>query len=162
MLLFCFFISSNEAWLGFKKKNFLCCSVFIFSSFSLSLSLSRWIQLLLPMYDELCIFGMDKSTSSPRSGPSYTYPDSLTDHNAICYSSWDHISFSSFFLIYPVYHIYIYIYIYEEEKLCMMELSGRRWHRQMWHVQIEQPRGIQSIIMWSQRNLKWKILVTHD
>ena len=147
-------------WASKKKISCVVQCLFSLHSLSLSLSLSRWIQLLLPMYDELCIFGMDKSTSSPRSGPSYTYPDSLTDHNAICYSSWDHISFSSFFLIYPVYHIYIYIY--EEEKLCMMELSGRRWHRQMWHVQIEQPRGIQSIIMWSQRNLKWKILVTHD
>ena len=147
-------------WASKKKISCVVQCLFSLHSLSLSLSLSRWIQLLLPMYDELCIFGMDKSTSSPRSGPSYTYPDSLTDHNAICYSSWDHISFSSFFLIYPVYHIYIYIY--EEEKLCMMELSGRRWHRQTWHVQIEQPRGIQSIIMWSQRNLKWKILVTHD
>ena len=54
-----------------------------------------------------------------------------------------------------------FIYI-EEEKLCMTELSGQRWHGQMWHVQIEQPCGIQPIIMWSPRNLKWKILVTHD
>ena len=52
--------------------------------------------------------------------------------------------------------------INEEEKLCMTELSGRRWHGQTWHVQIEQPCGIQPIIMWSPRNLKWKILVTHD
>ena len=50
----------------------------------------------------------------------------------------------------------------EEEKLCMTELSGRRWHGQTWHVQIEQPRGIQPIIMWSPRHLKWKILATHD
>ena len=29
----------------------------------------------------------------------------------------------------------------EEEKLCMTELSGRRWHGQTWHVQTEWPRG---------------------
>ena len=90
-----------------SKKKISCVVQYFFSLHSVS----RWIQLLLPMYDGLCIFGMDKSTSSPRSGPSYSYPDSLTDHNAICYSSWDHISLSSFFLIYPVYHIYIYIYM---------------------------------------------------
>ena len=50
----------------------------------------------------------------------------------------------------------------EEEKLCMTELSGRRWHGQTWHVQTERPRGIQPIIMWPPRNLKWKILTTHD
>ena len=54
-----------------------------------------------------------------------------------------------------------FIYI-EEEKLCMTELSGWSWHGQTWHVQIEQPCGIQPIIMWSPRNLKWKILVTHN
>ena len=50
----------------------------------------------------------------------------------------------------------------EEEKLCMMKLFGRRWHGQTWHVQTERPRGIQPIIMWSPRNLKWKILATQD
>ena len=109
-----------------SKKKISCVVQYLFSlhSLSLSLSLSRWIQLLLPMYDELCIFGMDKSTSSPRSGPSYTYPDSLTDHNAICYSSWDHISFSSFFLIYPVYHIYIYIYMKRKNYAWWSYLDG--------------------------------------
>ena len=53
-------------------------------------------------------------------------------------------------------------FIIEEEKLCMTELFGRRWHEQTWHVQTERPRGIQPIIMWSPRNLKWKILATHD
>ena len=115
--VFVFFFFFNEAWLAFKKKKKISCVVQYF--FSLH-SLSRWIQLLLPMYDGLCIFGMDKSTSSPRSGPSYSYPDSLTDHNAICYSSWDHISLSSFFLIYPVYHIYIYIYIYIYMCVCVI------------------------------------------
>ena len=52
--------------------------------------------------------------------------------------------------------------INEEEKLCMTELSGRRWHGQTWHVQTKLPHGIQPIIMWSPRNLKWKILATHD
>ena len=103
--MFCFFLMKLD-WPS-KKKKISCVVQYFFSLHSLS----RWIQLLLPMYDGLCIFGMDKTTSSPRSGPTYTYPDSLTDHNAICYSSWDHISLSSFFLIYPVYQIYIYIYM---------------------------------------------------
>ena len=34
------------------------------------------------------------------------------------------------------------VFLCEEEKLCMTELSGQRWHRQTWHVQIEQPHGI--------------------
>ena len=52
--------------------------------------------------------------------------------------------------------------VIKEEKLCMTELSGRRWYEQMWHVQTERSCGIQPIIMWSRRNLKWKILATHD
>ena len=75
----------------------------------------------------------------------YTVLKTRTDLSFFGYSSLAKLSFPS-----------------EEEKLCMTELYGRRWHGQKWHIQIEQPRGIQPIIMWFLGNLKWKIFVTHD